>query len=271
MEISLSGKVALVTGAAQGIGRAIALELAKSGASVAVNDTSDKVVSTKEDIEKMGKDSLAAIFDVAVEEAVEAGIGEIKEKLGPIDILVNNVGITNNISPILKMARERWDWEMAINLGGAFNCTKAVLPDMVKAKWGRVIMISSLGAGGLHYQVGYACSKAGIAGLAKTVALEHSKDGITCNVIICGLIGTPLVLALPEEIKTEFATKRAPAGKIGDVEDVASAAVFLASEQAKYITGSELHVDGGAHLGTFSLGVKHLSFGRDADSAAEKI
>ena len=261
MEISLSGKVALVTGAAQGIGRAIALELAKSGASVAVNDTSDKVVSTKEDIEKMGKDSLAAIFDVAVEEAVEAGIWEIKEKLGPIDILVNNVGITNNVSPILKMARERWDWEMAINLGGAFNCTKAVLPDMVKAKWGRVIMISSLGAGGLALR----------DWLSKTVALEHSKDGITCNVIVCGLIGTPLVLALPEEIKTEFATKRAPAGKIGDVEDVASAAVFLASEQAKYITGSELYVDGGAHLGTFSLGVKHLSFGRDADSAAEKI
>jgi len=261
MEISLSGKVALVTEAAQGIGKAIALELAKSGAAVAVNDISDKVASTKEEIEKMGQDSVAAIFDVAIEEKVEAGIRTIKEELGPIDILVNNVGITNNISSILKMTRERWDWEMAINLGGAFNCTKAVLPGMVKAKWGRIIMISSLAAvGGLYHQVGYSCSKAGMTGLAKTAALEHSKDGITCNVILCGLIGSPLVLALPEEIKREFVTKRAPVGKIGDVEDVAYAVVFLASEQTKHITGSDLHVDGGASLNTFTPGLRHLSF-----------
>lgn len=267
MEILLSEKVALVTGAARGIGRAIALELAKAGAAVAVNDISDQVVLTSEEIEKMGGRSLATIFNVAVEEQVEAEVSKIREKLGHVDILVNNVGITNNIAPILNMTRRKWDWEMAVNLGGAFNCTRAVLPDMVRAKWGRIIMISSIGAGGLHYQVGYACSKAGMASLAKTVALEHSKDGITCNVIICGLIGSPLVLALPEEIKTEFVTKHAPAGKIGDMEDVANAVVFLASEQAKYVTGSELHVDGGAHLGTFSFGVKHLSFGREVDSA----
>ena len=261
MEISLSGKRALVTGAAQGIGRAIALELARCGAAaVAVNDISDKVASTKEEINRMGIDSMAAVFDVADKDKAEAGIREIKEKLGRIDILINNVGITNNIAPILKMTREKWDWEMDINLGGAFNCTKAVLPDMVKAKWGRIIMISSLGAEGLHYQVGYACSKAGMAGLAKTIALEHSKDGITCNVILCGVIGSPLVLSLPEELKKEITTKLTPAGKIGEVEDIANAAVFLASQQAKYITGSELYVDGGAHLHAFSFGVKNLSF-----------
>ena len=263
MEISLTGEVALVTEAAQGIGRAIALELAKSGAAVAVNDISDKVASTKEEIGKTGNDSVTAIFNVAIEEEVEAGIGEIKEKLGPIDILVNNVGITTNISSILKMTRERWDGEMAINLGGAFNCTKAVLPDMVRAKWGRIIMISSLAAvGGMHHQVGYSCSKAGMTGLAKTVALEHSKDGITCNVILCGLIGSPLVLALPEETKREFITKRAPVGEIGDVKDAACATVFLASEQARHITGSDLYVDGGASLTTFTPGLKHLSFAK---------
>lgn len=122
----------------------------------------------------------------------------------------------------------------------------------------------SAAVGGLHYQVGYACSKAGMSGLAKTVAIEHSKDGITCNVIVLGLIGTPLVLAMPEEIRREFATTRTPAGKIGDVEDVANAVVFLASEQAKYITGAELCVDGGAHLGAFPFAIRHLSFSRDA-------
>jgi NAD(P)-dependent dehydrogenase (short-subunit alcohol dehydrogenase family) len=263
MEISLAGKVALVTGAGQGIGKAIALELARSGAIVAVNDIDDKVALTKEEIDRMGKESLIAMFDVSVEEEVEAGINEIKKKLGPINILVNNVGITANIASILKMTKGKWDREMAVNLGGAFNCTKAVLHDMVKAKWGRIIMISSVGgAGGLHHQVGYACSKAGMSALAKTVALEHSKDGITCNVILCGLIGSPKVLAIPEELKREFITKRTPTGKIGDVEDVASAVVFLASEQAKYITGAELHVDGGAHLWTFSLAVRELSFVR---------
>ena len=260
MEISLSGRVALVTGAAQGIGRAIALELAKSGARVAVNDVNDEVHSIKEEIQKMGYDSVAAIFDVANTAMVEVGVKEIKEKLGSIDILVNNVGITDNIAPILKMTRERWDWEMDINLGGAFNCTKAVLPDMIKQEWGRIIMISSTGAQGLHFQSGYACSKAGMSGLAKTVALEHSRDGITCNVILCGCIGSPKVLALPEEMKREYITKRAPIGRIGDVKDVASAVVFLASEQAKYITGAELHIDGGAHLNTFSMGVRNLTF-----------
>jgi NAD(P)-dependent dehydrogenase (short-subunit alcohol dehydrogenase family) len=261
MEVLLSGKVALVTGAAQGIGKAIALELARAGAVVAVNDISDKIVLTREEIKSMGKESLVASFDVSVEEEVVAGINEIGKKLGPISILVNNVGITTNIASILKMTRNKWDWEIAVNLGGAFNCTKAVLPDMIKAKWGRIIMVSSLAAvGGLDRGVGYACSKAGMSGLAKTVAIEHSKDGVTCNVILCGVIGSPLVLAMPEELKREWVTKRTPAGKIGDVEDVANAVVFLASEQAKYITGAELCVDGGAHLNTFSFGVKDFRF-----------
>jgi NAD(P)-dependent dehydrogenase (short-subunit alcohol dehydrogenase family) len=269
MKISLLGKVALVTGAAQGIGKAIALELAKSGAAVAVNDISDNVTLTKREIDKMNRRSLATIFDVAIEQEVETAVRDIRAKLGSIDILVNNVGITNNIASILEMTKERWDREMAVNLGGAYNCTRAVLPSMIKAKWGRIIMISSLGAAGLHYQVGYACSKAGMAGLAKTVALEHSKDGITCNVILCGVIGSPLVLAMPDEIRMEFATERTPAGRIGDVEDVAHAVVFLASEQAKYITGSELYVDGGTHLNTFSFAVRHLTFGTDVDSSKD--
>jgi NAD(P)-dependent dehydrogenase (short-subunit alcohol dehydrogenase family) len=263
MGISLSDKVAIVTGAASGIGREIALSLAKANAIVAVADVDEKVVSTKNEIERTGKHSVAVIFDVANVKAVEAGIAEIKRAVGPIDILVNNAGITTDVSPILKTTSEKWDRQMAVNLGGAFNCTKAVLPDMIKKKWGRIVMISSVvGVGGAHNAVAYSCSKIGMSGLAKTVTLEHAKDGVTCNTILCGLIASPNVLMLPEEMKTEYVSKRVPTGTIGDMEDIANAAVFLASEEAKYITGADLYVDGGAHLFTFSFGARHLNFNK---------
>ena len=262
MEISLSDKVAVVTGAATGIGKAIALGLARADARVGVIDISDKVVSTKEEIERMGKQSVAAVSDVAKEHDIEAGIAQIKSQLGPIAILVNNAGITSGAPrSILKMTGDEWDRQMAVNLGGAFYCTRAVLADMVEAKWGRIIMISSVvGVGGAHKGVAYSCSKIGMSGLANTVTLEYSKHGITCNTLLCGLIGSPKVATLPEEMKREYVTKRVPAAKIGDMEDVANAVVFLASEEAKYITGADLYVDGGAHLFTFSFGAKHLSF-----------
>ena len=261
--ISLSGKVAVVTGAATGIGRAIALRLAKADAIVGVTDIDEKVILTKEELERTGKHSAAAIFDVANIKAVEAGIAEIKNNLGPIDILVNNAGITTYASPILKTTADKWDRLMAVNLGGAFNCTKAVLPDMVKTKWGRIVMISSvMGVSGAHYGAAYSCSKIGMSGLAKTVTLEHAKDGITCNAILCGLIGSPNVLALPEEMRIEYVSKRVPIGAIGDMEDIANAVLFLSSEEAKYITGTDLYVDGGAHLFTFSLGTRHLNFNK---------
>ena len=265
MQISLFGRVALVTGAAQGVGKGIALELARSGAMVAVSDIDDKVIETKEEIEKMAGKAVAVIFDVADSAAVEAGVREVKEKLGPVDILVNNAGITYNVSSLLKMTREKWDWEIGINLGGAFNCTKAVLPDMVEAKWGRIIMISSISAPfGAHFQAAYASSKAAMGALGKTIAQEHSRDGITCNILLCSMLATPRVQTLPEEIMGEYLNKRTPIGRIGKVEEVGYTVVFLASEQASYITGAELHVDGGAHLCPFSVGVRNLRFSPQA-------
>ena len=259
MEISLYGKVALVTGAAQGIGKAIALALAGAGADVVVNDVSDAVLAVKKEIEMSGRKSSFSIFNVADTNAVADGIKKIRDELGCIDILVNNVGITNNRASVVKMTREKWDWELSINLSGMFNCTKAVLTDMAKSGWGRIIMISSLGALGTNHQVAYAASKAGISGLSKTVAIEHSKDGITCNVILCGLIGSPKVMALPEEVK-KIATALIPAGRIGKVEDIANVAVFLSSQQANYITGAEIYADGGAHLPAVSYGLKNFGF-----------
>ena len=248
MEISLAGKVALVTGAAMGIGKVIAIELAKSGADVAVSDIREDVVATKKDIEALGKRSCAAIFNVSDPKAVDEGIKKIQDELGPIDILVNNVGIVDNIAPILKMKREKWDWEIGVNLSGIFYCTQAVLPDMVKNGWGRIIMMSSLGSLGINMQAAYGASKAGLCGLARTVALEHSKDGITCNSVLPGLIGTEKAKKyLPEEVK-DHAKRIIPAGRLGEVEEVVNLVVFLSSPQASYITGTEILVDGGAHL-----------------------
>lgn len=254
VEISLSGKVALVTGAAYGIGRATAMELARAGADVAVNDISDKVMSTKESIEKLRRKSCAAIFDVSDVNAVNAGIKQVRDALGPIDILINNVGIVDNLAPIIKMKSEKWDWEINVNLSGAFYCTKSVLPDMIRKGWGRIIMISSLGSLGINNQVAYAASKAGLCGIARAVTVEHSKDGITCNAILPGLIGTDRAKTyLPEAVK-ESARKIIPTGRMGEVEEVVNLVVFLSSEKASYITGSEMFVDGGAHIAALSYG-----------------
>lgn len=255
MEISLVGKVALVTGAAQGIGKATALSLAEAGANVAVNDIHDAVLATKREIAAWGRRTVDVIFDVSDTNAVAKGVQRVRDELGCIDILVNNVGITNNRASVAKMTREKWDWELGVNLSGMFNCTRAVLPDMSRSGWGRIVMISSLGALGTNHQVAYSASKAGISGLAKTVAIEHSKDGITCNVLLCGLIGSPKVLALPEEVK-KMAARLIPAGRIGELEEVANVVVFLCSPQASYITGTDILVDGGAHIPAISYGLK---------------
>lgn len=151
MNVILSPRVAVVTGAAQGIGKAIALALADAGADIAVNDISiSNVTPIIEEIKRKGRKAVVAVFDVADKEAVDEGTHKILEELGHIDILVNNAGITDNLSSTSKMTREKWDWEMSVNLSGAFNCTGAVLPGMVKSGWGRIIMISSLGALGIH-------------------------------------------------------------------------------------------------------------------------
>jgi NAD(P)-dependent dehydrogenase (short-subunit alcohol dehydrogenase family) len=250
----LKGKTVLITGAARGIGRATARILAGEGADVGLVDILPEVAATAGQIRDMGRRATAATFDIADSDQVRQGLGKIQEEMGSIDVLVNNAGIVNNIAPLVKMTHHAWSREIAVNLTGAFNMIKAVISPMIEQKWGRIINFSSLGAtGGLHYQVGYAASKAGLLGLTKTVALEHARDGITCNAVVPGLIGTELVHRMPEEIK-QGALVNIPARRIGNMEEVAHLVAFLASDRAGYINGEEIHIDGGMRLNVSTLG-----------------
>lgn len=250
----LKGKVVLITGAARGIGRATALVLAEEGADVGVVDILPEVEETAATIAKTGRRAAAAVFDIADPAQVHEGVETIRKALGPIDVLVNNAGIVNNVAPVARMTHDAWQRELAVNLSGAFNMIREVIGPMAARKWGRIINVSSVAAlGGLHNQAGYAASKAGLLGLTKTVTLEHARDGITCNAILPGLISTELVAAMPAEIR-ESAVASTPARRLGGVGEVASLIAFLASEQAGFINGAEIPVDGGMRLNASSLG-----------------
>lgn len=250
----LEGKVVLITGAGRGIGRKTAYIMADEGAAVGVVDILPEVVATAQGIEKRGRSSVAVLFDISDPVQVHEGIQKIRQRLGNIDVLVNNAGIVNNIASLSKMSHEAWEKEIAVNLTGAFNMIKEVIRPMAKKKWGRIINISSLGAvGGLHKQIGYAASKAGLLGLTKTVTLEHARDGITCNAILPGLIGTELVHNMPEEIRNSAASL-IPSHRLGKMEEVGYLISFLASDRAAYINGAEIHIDGGMSLNVSSLG-----------------
>jgi len=251
--VLLMGRVALVTGAARGIGRATALVLAEEGADVGVVDVLPEVEATAEAIRTAGRRSAAAVFDIADPAEVREGVESIVKALGPIDVLVNNAGIVNNLAPVGRMSHGAWERELAVNLSGAFSMIKEVVGPMAERKWGRIINVSSIAAlGGLHHQAGYAASKAGLLGLTKTVALEHARDGITCNAVLPGLIATELVTAMPAEIR-ESAVAATPARRLGESAEVAHLIAFLASERAGFINGVEIPVDGGMRLNTSSL------------------
>jgi NAD(P)-dependent dehydrogenase (short-subunit alcohol dehydrogenase family) len=255
----LEGKASLVTGAARGIGRATAVVLARHGARLAVVDIHPGVEETARVLREMGGESVCAVLDVADRDEVLEGVRDITSKLGQnIDILVNNAAIVDHISPVETMAPEGWDRELRVNLFGAFYMIQAVLPGMILRRWGRIINISSLGAtGGLHRQAGYSASKAGLLGLTKTVAIEHAKDGITCNAVLPGLIGTEKVRAMPREI-LESSLALIPAGRLGLEEEVGHLVAFLASEHASYINGAEIPIDGGMRLNSGTLGSRKL-------------
>jgi NAD(P)-dependent dehydrogenase (short-subunit alcohol dehydrogenase family) len=194
-----------------------------------------------------------AVFDVSDPLAVREGFSSVVDALGAVDVLVNNAGIVTNIAPVAVMPFEAWQRELGVNLTGAFNCIQAVLPAMIDRGFGRIINVSSIAAwGGLVRQAGYAATKAGLLGLTKTVALEHGASGITCNALLPGLTATERVRDMPDAIR-EHAVARIPTGRLGEMTEVAGTAVFLASEQAAYINGAELPVDGGMHLNTTSL------------------
>ncbi len=250
----LEGRVALITGAARGIGRASALVLAREGAHVGVADILPEVEQTAEEVERLGRRSAFALFDVADPGQVAEGVAKIRKELGEIEILVNNAGVVTNIARITKMTHAAWEREVSINLSGAFNLIKEVIGPMIERKWGRIINISSGAAlGGLHKQIGYAASKAGLLGMTKTVTLEHARDGVTCNAILPGLIGTELANMMPAEIR-DRAVATIPARRMGATEEVGHLIAFLASDKAAYINGAEIRLDGGMLLNVGTLG-----------------
>jgi 3-oxoacyl-[acyl-carrier protein] reductase len=246
--MSLNGKTALVTGAAQGIGRDIALALAADGADVAICDVNlEAAQKTAGDIEAKGRKSLALKANVAASSEVTAMVDQVVEKFGRIDILVNNAGITRD-GLILRMKDEDWDLVLSINLKGSFLCTKAALKYMSKQRGGTIINIASIvGAMGNAGQANYVASKAGLIGLTKTIAREYANRGITANAVAPGFIDTAMTQALSENVRTELA-KQIPMGKLGTPEDVANAVRFLASPWASYITGQVIHVNGGMYM-----------------------
>ncbi|MBQ9526624.1 MAG: 3-oxoacyl-[Fretibacterium sp.] len=239
-------RLALVTGAARGIGRAVALELARNGFDVAVNfnRSAEAAEALVKEIEALGVRTGAFQADVSDREQAEALFKKVREALGPVEVLVNNAGITRD-TLLMRMKPEDWDAVLSANLNSAFYCTKEAIRDMAKARWGRIVTISSVvGLTGNAGQANYAASKAGLIGFTRSVAREYAARGITANAVAPGFIDTSMTEGLKEDVKAAISAQ-IPAGHIGAPEDVARAVAFFAREESAYITGQVLAVDGG--------------------------
>jgi 3-oxoacyl-[acyl-carrier protein] reductase len=246
---SLQGRIALVTGASQGIGRACAMELAKAGATVALAARNEaKLAEAVKEIEEAGGQAAAFALDLANEESIKAGAKAVLERFGKVEILVNNAGITRD-GLMLRMKRADWDDVLNTNLTGAFLLTQALLSPMLKNRWGRIINISSVvGRTGQAGQVNYAASKAGLIGLTRAMAREVASRGITVNAVAPGYIETAMTEVLSEEQRKAMLAG-IPLGRAGTDVEIAQSAVFLASDAAAYITGHVLDVNGGMFMG----------------------
>jgi 3-oxoacyl-[acyl-carrier protein] reductase len=245
----LKDKVALITGGARGIGRAIALLFAREGADVAIIDVNlQEAEKTSHEIETLGRKSLALQVDVTDYLKVEEGVNKILDKFAKVDILVNNAGITKD-NLLLRMSEAEWDAVLDVNLKGSFNCIKAVSKAMIKQRSGKIINIASIiGIIGNAGQANYSASKAGIIALTKTAAKELASRNINVNAVAPGFIQTEMTAKLPEDLKEKM--KEAIAlKKFGSPDDVANVCLFLASEEAGYITGQTIVVDGGMVMG----------------------
>jgi len=244
----LSGRVAIVTGGASGIGRAIAELYGKEGAKVAVVDLNlAKAREVASGIEKAGGTAFAAKADVGNEAQVKKAFASVAKKLGPVDILVNNAGI-DTISSVADMSTKMWDEMIRINLRSIFLCTREVLPGMRKRRWGRIISTSSqLGHKGAETMAHYCAAKAGVMGFTRSLAYEVARDGITVNCINPGPIDTPLMRGIPKSwLDKKF--KELPIGRPGRVEEVAPAALLLASDEGSYFLGASLNMNGGDYM-----------------------
>ncbi len=244
----MKGRTAFVTGASQGIGRACALDLARAGARVIVGARQqDKLTSLVEEIRAGGGSANAVPLDVASRDSVKQAFSQARELAERVDILVNNAGVTRD-ELAARMSAENWDEVLNVNLSGAFACIQAVLRPMMKARWGRIINISSVvGESGNPGQANYAASKAGLVGLTKSLAQEVASRNITVNAVAPGFIETSMTDALGDEVKEKL-LESIPLRRIGSVEEVAYAVRFLAADEASYITGHVLQVNGGLYM-----------------------
>jgi 3-oxoacyl-[acyl-carrier protein] reductase len=260
----LAGRIAFVTGAARGVGRAIALALADAGADIAIADVhphrftgeqyyrlrarvsgEDESESTASAVEALGRRAVELQVDVARMDSVAEAVQSCVDRLGAPDILVNNAGIVNNFASITGMDPAAWDHELRVNLSGMFHTVRCIAPPMADRGWGRVINISSVAALTPGFgQPAYAASKAGVIGFTRAVAREFGSRGVTANVVLPGLIATPLVRSMPEHIRDMYA-RQAPAGRLGEPEEVGSLVAFLATPQSGFINGVVVPVDGG--------------------------
>ena len=244
--MKLEGKKALVTGASRGIGRAIALALAAEGADIAVNYAGNQAAAeaVAAEIEAMGRKAIIIQADISSNEAATAMVEQVAKELGRVDILVNNAGITRD-GLLMRMKEADWDAVLTTNLKGVFNCTKAAIKYMMKQKAGHIVNISSVvGVNGNAGQANYAAAKAGVIGFTKATAKELAARGITVNAVAPGFIQTDMTAVLNEK-QVEAMQATIPLKRLGEPEDIAKAVVFLASDDANYITGQTLNVDGG--------------------------
>lgn len=249
MKDMLKGKVALVTGASRGIGRAIALALAENGAAVAVNYSSSEssALEVAELIRKNGGKAEIFKAGINIETEVEEMFSAIEKSLGPIDILVNNAGITKD-NLLMRMKTDEWDSVIDVNLKGTFLCTRRAVRGMMKNRYGKIINISSVvGFTGNAGQFNYSATKAGVIGMTKTAALEFASRGIRVNAVAPGFIETDMTASLPDDVKAAYMEK-IPLKSLGRPEDIANAVVYLASPLSDYMTGQTLHLNGGMYL-----------------------
>jgi 3-oxoacyl-[acyl-carrier protein] reductase len=243
--MKLSGKIAIVTGGARGIGKEISLLFAKNGCDIAICDVNAEVLeSTKKDIEALGRKVLTDVVDVTKSDQVDSFVQKTLDKFSRIDILVNNAGITRD-GLLVRMQENDWDLVLNVNLKGAFNCTKAVSKIMMKQRDGRIVnMASIIGIMGNAGQANYAASQGGLIAFTKTVAKELASRSVRANAIAPGFIQTDMTAKLSEDVRSEM-LKHIPLGTLGSPTDVANLALFLASDDSAYITGQVVQVDGG--------------------------